>query len=201
VRYKVAALGKSWIPAQYGRILFAMEDNPGKPATSPEQIKYIGSLNMVGAQRLIKEISENQPTNLFHLVMVRILQKLAEENNILMIKDARISDIAWAVRNIMELRVMSAYARLSEANLQRFEYDVIASGVTTMKALLELGQNLAGEVENGVNPTPDLYRVHADIQKTRVKLGLGKEEPLKLPFPAFLAGRGILKSPEVRRKC
>jgi hypothetical protein len=60
---------------------------------------------------------------------------------------------------------------------------------------------LAGEVENGVNPTPDLYRVHADIQKTRVKLGLGKEEPLKLPFPAFLAGRGILKSPEVRRKC
>jgi hypothetical protein len=156
-----------------------MENSPEMPATWPAQLKYIGNLNMVGAQRLIKEISENQPQNLFHLVMVRMLQKLIEENNILTIQEARISDIAWAVRNIMELRVMSAYVRLSEANLQRFEYDVVVSGATTMKALLELAQYLAAEVENGIKPTPDLYRTHADMQKTRVELGLGQEEPLK----------------------
>jgi hypothetical protein len=156
-----------------------MGNNPDMPATWPEQKKHIGNLNVVGAQKLIKEISENQPHTLFHLVVVRILHKLIEENNILTIEEARISDIAWAVRNIMELRVMSAYVRLSQENLQRFEYDVVVSGATTMKALLELGQKLAGEVENGIKPTPSLYRTHADIQKTRVELGLGQEEPLK----------------------
>lgn len=153
---------------------------PPMPATWPEQRKYIGKLNELGAKKLIKEILADKPPKLFHLAVGRIMEKLLEENYILAFLDvARIPDLAWAVRNIMELRVISLYVCQSQNNLQRFENDIIINGATTLQALLTLSQNLAREVPNPQGPTPDLYRQQADMQKARIDAGLGQEEPLK----------------------
>ncbi len=148
------------------------------PETWPEQRPYIGKINHVGANNLIKDILTDEPHTSFHFVLGRILEKLIEENRVLAFKDdATVPELAWAGRNIMELRVLSRYVCQSRANLDRFEADVLTTGAATMQALLRLHNDLAREVEGKLAP-PELHRRHGELQAAREQAGLGSESPL-----------------------
>lgn len=148
------------------------------PETWPEQRPYIGKINRVGANNLIKAVLTDEPHTSFHFVLGRIMEKLIEENQILAFKeDATVPELAWAGRDIMELRVLSRYVCQSKANLDRFEADVLINGATTMQALLRLHNDLAREVGGKLAPL-ELHRQHGDLQKAREQVGLGSESAL-----------------------
>lgn len=148
------------------------------PETWPEQRTYIGKINHVGANNLIKAVLTDEPYTSFHFVLGRIMEKLIEENQILAFKeDATVPELAWAGRDIMELRVLSRYVCQSKANLDRFEADVLINGATTMQALLRLHNDLAREVGGKLAP-PELHRQHGDLQEAREQVGLGSESAL-----------------------
>ena len=151
---------------------------PPLPEAWPEQKRYIGNVNHVGANNLIKEILTDEPHTSFHFVLGRIMEKLIEENRVLAFRDdATVPELAWADRNIMELRVLSRYACQSKANLDRFEADALISGAATMQALLRLHNDLAREVGGKLAP-PELHRQHGSLQNAREQAGLGSESPL-----------------------
>ena len=120
----------------------------------------------------------DEPHTSFHFVLGRFLEKLIEDNRTLAFEDdATVPELAWAGRNIMELRVLSAYVCQSKANLDRFEADVLTSGAATMQALLRLHNDLARHVEGKLAPTA-LHRQHRAVQTAREQAGLGSTSPL-----------------------
>src|SRR6267143_2199907 len=112
-----------------------MNSIPPLPKNWPEQRPYIGNVNRVGATNLTNEILAVEPHAQFHFVLCSILEKLIEENHILAFEDSPIPRVAWATRNAMELRVLSRYVCQSEANLQRFQADLLTSGATTLRSV------------------------------------------------------------------
>jgi hypothetical protein len=151
---------------------------PPLPETWPEQRSYIGKINHDGANNLIKDILTDEPHTSFHFVLGRIMEKLIEENRVLAFKDdATVPELAWAGRDIMELRVLSRYVCQSKANLDRFEADVLINGAATMQALLRLHNDLARDVGGKLAP-PELHRQHGGLQDAREQAGLGSESPL-----------------------
>ena len=146
-----------------------------------------GKTNNDNGRKLISELvlmakAPGQATSQgipFHYIIARIIEKLLEENSILAFKEnATIPELAWAVRNLMELRVMAKYVCSSKSRLERFQNDVLITWVTTLERLLELQEALAREVGGGQGPAADVYRGLARLQKEREAAGLGKEGPL-----------------------
>ena len=83
-----------------------MDGIPPLPEGWPEQRPYIGKINYVGASNLIETLRTDKPHTSFHFVLGRIMEKLIEENQTLAFKeDSTIPEVAWAGRDIMELRV------------------------------------------------------------------------------------------------
>ena len=155
-----------------------MDVIPPLPEAWPEQRSYIGNINYVGAKNLIEALRTDKLHTSFHLVLGRIMEKLIEENQTLAFKEDRtVPELAWAGRNIMEVRILSRYVCQSKANLDRFEADVLINGATTMQALLRLHNDLAREVGGTLAP-PELHRLHGDFQEAREQVGLGSESPL-----------------------
>jgi hypothetical protein len=102
----------------------------------------------------------DEPTTGFHAVLARIIERLQEENNVLAFQnDTTVPALAWAARNILELRVISRYVCQSAKNLERFKNDVYISGTATQQALSRLSSALAKEV-GGQGPTEEIYRLH-----------------------------------------
>src|SRR5258708_2861608 len=148
------------------------------PGTWSEQRPYIGKINQIGANNLIKDILGAEPHTSFHFVLGAIMEKLIEENRVLAFEDgATVPKLAWTGRNIMELRVLTRYVCQSTGNLKRFEADVLTAGATTLQALIRIHDDLAKEVGSTPAP-PELHRNHGKLQAAREQAGLGSESPL-----------------------
>jgi hypothetical protein len=161
---------------------------PPLPATWSEQKPYVGRVNQIGTENLIKEIFADQPHTSFHFVLGAIIEKLIEENRVLAFEDdATIPQLAWAGRNIMELRVLTRYICQSRGNLKRFEADVLAVGATTLQALIRLHNDLAREVGSAPASSKE-HRSHVELQAARERAGLGSESPLMNPACAKRVG-------------
>lgn len=155
-----------------------MSEFPPFPQTISDRRRWIGNLNKERSRSLIRDLVAQTPTNLFHAVLVRIIEKLEEENNVLAFEDdATIPKLAWAARNICELRVISAYVCKSTINAERFQKDVLISGTSTQHALRKLTEGLARQV-GAEGPTEEIYRLHAANQAIRESAGVGSEGPL-----------------------
>jgi hypothetical protein len=148
------------------------------PADYPGQRNYIGQINRVGADNLVKEILAKEPHTSFHFVLGRMLEKLQEENRTIAFRDeATVPELAWAGRNIMELRVLSAYTCQSQENLDRFQSDILVSGTTMVKTMIRIHNDLARSV--GAERVPEgLHRNQGELQDAREQAGLGGESPL-----------------------
>jgi hypothetical protein len=160
-------------------IITTMSEPPPMPATWPEQRAYVGKINHLGAGNLIKEILADDAATLFHFTVARIMEKLQEENRVLAFNDAStIPQVAWAGRNLMELRILVRFVCRSRANLERFSNDILTTGPRTMDALLRVSNNLAKMVPNPLKASPDQYREVAGMEQARFEAGLGKDSPL-----------------------
>lgn len=155
-----------------------MSSIPPLPDTWPEQRPYIGRVNQLGANNLIAEILAAKPHSSFHFVLGRIVEKLVEENRVLAFEDGcPVPKLAWATRNIMELRVLSRFVCQSEANLNRFQADILTAGATTLQAMNWMCSDLAKEV--GCPPVPpEIYRNQGELQAARDEAGLGDQSVL-----------------------
>lgn len=149
------------------------------PATWLGQRAYIGKVVHVGCKNLIEEIAAAEPATPFHFAVGRIIQKLQEENHVLAFEDgATIPRLAWALRNLSELRILVRYMCQSQANLDRFINDIATSGPSTLRALLRLVNDLAKQVPDPMRATPDQYRQLDSLQRARAEIGLGQDSPL-----------------------
>jgi hypothetical protein len=143
------------------------------PTSFPEQRMQIGLFNRKGATNLIGEITAALPHTLLHQLLVRILENLQEQNQIIAFKDeATIPEIAWAGRNIMELRVLARYGCESAANLQRFQSDSLINGPIILQALSRISNDFAKKVGINKRVPARIYRGRARIQAMRVQAGL-----------------------------
>ncbi len=155
-----------------------MNSIPPLPKEWPEQKTYIGQVNQLGANNLIAEILAVEPHSSFHFVLCRMVEKLIEENRVVAFEnECTIPKLAWATRNIMELRVLSRYVCQSEANLQRFQADILTTGATTLKSMIRLYDELAKEVGAPLTPT-SLHRNQGELQTAREEAGLGDQSAL-----------------------
>jgi hypothetical protein len=154
-----------------------MNSIPPLPKNWPEQKPYIGNVNKLGANNLTNEILAVEPHSQFHFVLCRILEKLIEENHVLAFEDSPIPRVAWATRNAMELRVISRYVCQSEANLERFQFDLLTAGATTLRSMIRLYDDLAKEVGAPLIP-PELHRNQGALQAAREEVGLGDQSVL-----------------------
>jgi hypothetical protein len=149
------------------------------PATWPEQRVYIGKIQHAGAGNLIQEILRDKPATLFHFTVGRIMEKLQEENHVLAFDEAStIPQIAWAGRNLMELRILVRFVCQSQANLERFNNDILTTGTATMQAQLRLLNDLAKKIPDPIRASPDQYRELANMRQARTEAGLGEDSPL-----------------------
>lgn len=155
-----------------------MDSIPPLPENWSEQKPYIGNVNQTGASNLTVEILGAEPHSSFHFVLCRILEKLTEENRAIALEDnCSIPRLAWAARNIMELRILSRYVCQSQANLDRFQADVLTIGATTLRSLIRLHNDIAMEVGAPQMP-PELHRAQGELQSARDEAGLGEESVL-----------------------
>lgn len=101
-----------------------------------------------------------------------------EENRVLAFEDdCPVPKLAWATRNIMELRVLSRFVCQSAFNLDRFQADILTAGATTLQAMIRLQSDLAKEV--GCPPVPpEIYRNQGELQEAREVVGLGDQSVL-----------------------
>jgi hypothetical protein len=153
-------------------------DIPSLPATGPERLVHIGKLNHIGAQRFRESILADKPATPFHFVLARFLEKLQEENGVLVFKvDATIPQIAWAVRNLLELWVLARFVCRSQTNLDRFQNDIAIISTSTQQAQLRLVNDLAREV-NQPTASEEIYRNLGEASEAREAAGLGQEGPL-----------------------
>jgi len=149
------------------------------PATWPEQRIYIGKIQHVGTANLIKEILADEPATSFHFTVARIMEKLHEENHALAFDEAStIPRLAWACRNVMELRILVRFVCQSRANLDRFVNDISTIGPSTLRVQLRLLNDLAKQVPDPMRATPDQYREFENMQRARAEAGLGEDSPL-----------------------
>jgi hypothetical protein len=111
-------------------------------------------------------------------VLGRIVEKLIEENHVLAFEDnCTVPRVAWATRNVMELRILSRYVCQSGTNLKRFQDDVLNTGATTLRSMLRVYNDLAKEVGSPIAPA-DLHRNQGELQSAREEAGLGEESAL-----------------------
>ena len=133
---------------------------PNLPADWRERQAEINRLNDLGALNLIREILADGAPQSFHFAIGRIMERLREENSVLALAaEHTVPHIAWATRNIMELRVWTRFVYQSQANLNRFVNDLAPIGASTMRAQLRLVNDLADKVPNPIRPTGDQYKV------------------------------------------
>lgn len=174
-------IDRSLAPSPFLRsrpLLLIMSGFPPFPEAIPGRRTWIGNLNKERCRSLIQDLVAQNPTSLFQAVLVRIIEKLEEEHNVLAFEDdATIPKLAWAARNICELRVISAYVCKSISNAERFQKDVLISGTSTQQALRRLTEGLARQV-GAEGPTEDIYRLHAANQAIRESAGVGRDGPL-----------------------
>jgi hypothetical protein len=155
-----------------------MSSIPPLPTTWIEQRPYIGKVNQLGANNLIAEILAVEPHSSFHFVLCRMIQKLIEENSVLAFENGcTIPKLAWATRNIMELRVLSRFVCQSETNLQRFQNDILTTGATALQSMIRLQNDLAKKFGVPQVP-PSLHRNHGELQTAREEAGLGEQTAL-----------------------
>ena len=161
------------------RLIYVMASIPPLPENWADQKPYLGNVNKLGATNLTNEIlaaTDSPPS--FRFVVCRILEKLIEENNALAFEnDCPVPRIAWATRNIMELRILARYVCLSQANVDRFQNDVLTVGATTLRSMARLYDGLRKE-SGGPPMPPALYRNQGELQSARDEAGLGQESAL-----------------------
>jgi hypothetical protein len=156
-----------------------MSDLPPLPEDWREQQDEIVKFNDFAARKLIREIlAEESPTS-FHFTLGRIMERLREENGVLVrYEKSSIPQVAWATRNIMELRIWTRFVCQSQGNLDRFVNDLATVGASTMRAQLRLVNDLADKVPNPIRPVASQYKQVASMQDSRSELGLEYEGPL-----------------------
>lgn len=157
----------------------AMADLPPLPKKSPETLAEIGSLNDRATQKLIREILADRPHTQFHFTLGRIMERLQEENSVLVSETRRpVPAVAWAARNIIELRIWTRFVCQSRTNLDRFANDLATTFAPTLRAQLRLLNDLANKVPNPIRPSAGQYKKLADFQNWRTEIGLDAEGPL-----------------------
>lgn len=156
-----------------------MADVPPSPVAWEDHARDIAKLNSAGALNIIKEILPLTPRTNFHFALGRIMERLREETDVLVAAEKiTVSQLAWADRNIMELRIRLRYVCKSEANTERFVNDIVTNTALTMRALLRMVDDLADKVENPIRPTPDQHRTAAHMEGARTEPGIADEGPL-----------------------
>jgi hypothetical protein len=156
------------------------DEIPPLPEDWLEKLAEIGRVNGLGALAIIRDILAEQPRTDFHFALGRIMERLREETNVL-VQDgpiATIPQIAWATRNIIELRIWSRFICQSNSNVSRFVHDLSTVAASTMRAQLRLLNDLADKVPRPVRPTSEQYRQVAAMQESRTELGVNDEGPL-----------------------
>jgi len=159
------------------------------PATWSEQKIYIGKINHLGSENLVKEILADKTNQDFRRTLARLVERVREENRVLAFDDAStIPQIAWASRNLAELRILARFVCRSQANLERFNNDIFTTGPGTLESLLQLSNNIAKEAGSPMRASPHQYRRAARMKQARVEAGLGKESPLMAGMLAARVG-------------
>ncbi len=134
-----------------------MNSIPPIPKTWPEQKLYMGNVNKLVANNLIAEILAAGSHSSFQFVLGCMLEKLIEENHVIAFEDnCAVPRLAWATRNVMELRVLFRYVCKSEANLKRFQDDILTTGATSLQSVIRLCNDWAKELGSTPCPSPKL---------------------------------------------
>jgi hypothetical protein len=124
---------------------------------------------------------------LWPFVIFRIIQRLQEENNILAKTDITYAEAAWALRNVMDIRVFTKFVCLSQTNLERFANDTTITITTTSENVLALIEHLnrLSNSKEGLGLGP--YKALEELKKLRDADKLTHEAPLKVRSCARLA--------------
>ena len=146
-----------------------MRDPHPKTIAKAEENLLLGTIHQIEAQDLINQINAAIPATPFHFTVTRLLEKLEEENRVVAFDDAcSIPRFAWAVRNLMELRILLRFVCQSQSNLERFNNDILVVVPKTLQVLI------SSEHDASDSRKADHNRLLADIELARSKAGLEK---------------------------
>jgi hypothetical protein len=161
-------------------IIAIMPDLPLVTVTGPDGNLLLGTSNHLEARNLINRISAETPATPFHFTMTRLLEKLEGENRVVAFDDASaIPRLAWADRNLMELRILLRFVCQSKSNLERFNNDILAIAPRTVRVLLSLESEDDAKMKVPNSMKANHNRLLAELELARNKAGLeANSQPL-----------------------
>lgn len=126
--------------------------NSLQPDQVASQRKELAALNDTDLRALIDQLKASiDPIALFRDALARILRETAIQNNRLNpIRQSDVTELAWAARNVLELRIWTRYIFQSSENVTRFRQDELIDGAETLEALIVFDKEVLAKEHDGL---------------------------------------------------